>query len=601
MNKERFLVTTALEDTWPCNNEPILFLGEWCRLYNRKAKWENLDAKVLPYQWDDRVKLYEDYKYLQDILERLLIELTVRLNKIHEVDYDSRYWRIIIGPWLMSFLSIIYERWQCVSFAIDTYSISGTKIYEGVSLNKIPSDMEHFSKLSASDEWNHLIYSSILKYKNYNEFINIKRTASFDQKLEPVVLSVSIKKDIINKIKNIYSYVSSYISRSDSYVLVTTYLSKFECFKLQLKLHQFPVFFQSSYCESSVSSSDYRQWSISGFKRSKFEEFISEIIPFHTPLTYLEGYKKLIDHIDKSSWPKRPKLIWTSNSFFMDEQFKVWSAIRVNEGVPLVIGQHGGHYGQGLFSFIESHELKICDHYLSWGWESNDHKVIPVASVKQSIQKKRERNKDKQDTVLLIISGTSRYSGAFNSMPISKQWLDYFNDQKDFFENLPSYISDDVITRLYPSDYNWSQYARWKDAFPMSHIDQGKLNINEQFLKTKLVVSGWNSTVYLQSMLSDIPTLMFWQPGLFEVRSDARASFDDLRRVGILHDTPCSAVNHLVKIWDDIDAWWNHDDVVAVRNDFKSKYVRPYKAIDEFSLVLSRIAENQQEDHFIYE
>ena len=32
----------------------------------------------------------------------------------------------------------------------------------------------------------------------------------------------------------------------------------------------------------------------------------------------------------------------------MDELFKVWSAEKVEKGVPLVIGQHGGHYGQGL-------------------------------------------------------------------------------------------------------------------------------------------------------------------------------------------------------------------------------------------------------------
>ena len=32
-----FLVTTADENTWP-ENEKILFLGEWCRLYARKDK-----------------------------------------------------------------------------------------------------------------------------------------------------------------------------------------------------------------------------------------------------------------------------------------------------------------------------------------------------------------------------------------------------------------------------------------------------------------------------------------------------------------------------------------------------------------------------------
>jgi len=42
---QRFLVTTADERTWP-KDRPILFLGEWCRLYNRRHVWSKLDAIV---------------------------------------------------------------------------------------------------------------------------------------------------------------------------------------------------------------------------------------------------------------------------------------------------------------------------------------------------------------------------------------------------------------------------------------------------------------------------------------------------------------------------------------------------------------------------
>jgi len=50
----KVLVTTALEDTWPPENHPVLFLGEWCRLYSRKFIWKELDAEILQYPWDDR-------------------------------------------------------------------------------------------------------------------------------------------------------------------------------------------------------------------------------------------------------------------------------------------------------------------------------------------------------------------------------------------------------------------------------------------------------------------------------------------------------------------------------------------------------------------
>ena len=41
------LVTTALEETWQ-DSEHILFLGEWCKLYNQKLKWEKIDHSVAP-------------------------------------------------------------------------------------------------------------------------------------------------------------------------------------------------------------------------------------------------------------------------------------------------------------------------------------------------------------------------------------------------------------------------------------------------------------------------------------------------------------------------------------------------------------------------
>ena len=76
MSKEkRFLITTALEVTW-VEDQPILFLGEWCRLYSRKQRWSKMNALVQAYHWDDREKLFSDYIYLNSLYERLLLDLS---------------------------------------------------------------------------------------------------------------------------------------------------------------------------------------------------------------------------------------------------------------------------------------------------------------------------------------------------------------------------------------------------------------------------------------------------------------------------------------------------------------------------------------------
>ena len=73
-----FLITTADQRFWKTDGK-VLFLGQWCKLYDQRAAWEKLDSQTLPYHWDDRERLYEDYLYLWDVFERYLAELSLGL------------------------------------------------------------------------------------------------------------------------------------------------------------------------------------------------------------------------------------------------------------------------------------------------------------------------------------------------------------------------------------------------------------------------------------------------------------------------------------------------------------------------------------------
>jgi putative transferase (TIGR04331 family) len=91
----RALITIADEATWPKDkNVPVLFLGGWCTLYDRKKYWGGLNYEIAPYHWHDRNKFSSDYCYLNDLYEKILKQLVLRLNKEHDVDHSLRYWRI---------------------------------------------------------------------------------------------------------------------------------------------------------------------------------------------------------------------------------------------------------------------------------------------------------------------------------------------------------------------------------------------------------------------------------------------------------------------------------------------------------------------------
>ena len=105
-----FLVTTPLKETWPSKNNKIVFLGDWCTLYDDKKFLNDYKYTISDYHWNDREKLKVDFDYLNQLFEKILPSLASKFNKIHKVNYDTRYWKLILGPWLMVFLSISFDR-----------------------------------------------------------------------------------------------------------------------------------------------------------------------------------------------------------------------------------------------------------------------------------------------------------------------------------------------------------------------------------------------------------------------------------------------------------------------------------------------------------
>ena len=162
--------------------------------------------------------------------------------------------------------------------------------------------------------------------------------------------------------------------------------------------------------------------------QTEFEACVRNLIPQHIPTLYLEGLANLINQVTTSGWPSKPKVIFTSSSYSADDFFKVYAAEKIEQGVPLVIGQHGGGIGTHLWAFYEDHQIAICDSYLSWGWtEVSKPKVKSVGQLKAKSPLGIQHSK--QDGIMLVTAKFPIQSYHMFSSPIASQWLDYFNDQ----------------------------------------------------------------------------------------------------------------------------------------------------------------------------
>lgn len=581
----RSLITTADEQTWPkTKDEPVLFLGEWCKRYSRKEKWKKFNAIVVPYHWDDRKMLYTDYQYLQKLYENLLLELSQKLNKIHGTNHSLRYWRILIGPWLGYFTQILFDRWKSIQSAINNYELSETVIQNGQIESLVPNDMAHFMKLAVKIEWNHYIYANILtEYTSVPCIMNIRQPEDKHPK-------ISSNNDWISGIKKsffaFHDKILNPLRRDQDALFLNTYLSRIDEVKLNLRMTQLPRLVREIPTIKTAIDSDKRKWSLFVENCSGFELFVRNMIPQQIPTIYLEGYIKLTEQAAALSWPIKPKVIFTSSSYSTDDIFKVYAAEKNEQGSPLVIGQHGGGIGTHLWAFYEEHQIAISDSYLSWGWtETSQPKVKPVGQLKAHRPLGVKHNK--KDGIMLVAIKLPLQSYHIFSAPIASQMLDYFNDQFDFVEALSHEIRDVLTVRLKADNYGWDPIDRWKNRFPDIQLDEGNSDIKKLIKKSRIYVSTYNATSFLESFTMNIPTVMYWNINHWELRNSAIPYFEKLREVGIFHESPESAAQHINMIWEDVDFWWESNAVQEALEFFKKRYSHlPDNLLDRVEVAL---------------
>lgn len=593
----RFLVTTALEETWPADNTPVLFLGEWCRLYNRRSAWEKRDAVVAPYHWDDREKLHNDYRYLQVFYKEVLNQLAAKLNAVHGVSHSVRYWRIIVGPWLGYFIQMLFDRWTMLQQVVRDNNISGVRVLQRREDQLVPNDMAAFIPQFVGDAWNEAICGQILDWIGV-PVERICETNRAHTSLDSVAHTANPGRWLKRSLAQVVSGLSGVRCRDDEYFFISSYLSVKQDMLLQAKLGQVPKLWRPVHVPSiPVDLAErQRQFPLS-CNSSDFPALLCALIPRFMPSAYFEGYRDLVALTENLSWPKRPKAIFTSEAFNADDVFKVWAAEKVETGTQLVIGQHGGNYGMALWSFMEDHQIAIADRFLTWGWSQPEQsKITPVGNFKGF---GRQSIADNAGIALLVEMTIPRHSYHMYSAPVAAgQWLEYFADQSRFVEALPEVLRDQLLVRLYSQDYGCGQKQRWLARFPDIQLDEGVQPMLSLMKKSKLYISTYNATTYLESLSLNFPTIMFWNPSHWELRKSAQPYFEKLKSVGIFHETPESAARQMAAIWDDVSGWWQSVAVQSVRQEFCEKYAHiPDSPLDLMKKLLREAADSNAPSH----
>lgn len=560
---KRFLITTPDETTWN-QEKPLLFLGEWCRLFSKREALAKLDIEQHPYHWADRKKFAGDYPLLGKIYEEKLAALSGSLNSIHGLSRNIRYWRIIIGPWLRFFIDAVYDRFETIRTVAETNGVDDTWIHTYQLENWIPSDFQEFYMQFRYDGWNHIIFSECIK----------NAAIPFTQKDTQLVPEINVKtkqsslRRLAKMVMNTYNAVLP--SRFNRVAIIAAYIPLRKLRKLQRSLGQLPYISAPLVSvENRVVDHVKRNLLITGKTDTAFEKLLNRLIVQLMPFAYVENFAALHKK-SIAAFPSKPKLIFTANAYQADDGFKTWAAHHVHHKVPLVIEQHGGHFGIGLLNQTEDHQVSIADVFASWGWKSEQHKNIhPLPAMKLP---SKPVSYNVNGDILLVTASYPRYFYCYFSTPIAGLFVDYLDDQIRFCKSLKDSWKDMLKIRTDADIFGWEIHERFNYAELGESLDKSNEKLFDRLKNCRMCVSSYNATVFLETLAANIPTMIFFDPNKYEIREEAITAMNSLRAVNILHDTPESAAQFLNSLDTDIGTWWNSKVVQETRQQFCLTY-----------------------------
>ena len=439
------------------------------------------------------------------------------------------------------FLSTLRNRFRKVKHIIKNeknYEFYGNAL---INDSLISQNTSHFLNLHCDDAWNYFIYSSIFNYLNKKKIIK----KNFDlraNKYKP------FNNNNIN-LRFVFDIISSFFNKNKKFLIYQSGLSSIEEIKLNLHLSQLPRFYKkkdTNYFEinkkirNKINSYITKKVSLA---KNDFEKYVFKIIAYHLPAFILEGYEDIRKIIYNQKYPKKPRVIFSSNGFDTDELFKFYVAEQVSKkkSPKYIVGQHGNSYNTNINNKYLV-ELSTCDWFLNWGVKKQKQvKFCNFTSAKYDYSRSNRQ-------YLLIVLRSNGLQYTIWDRELHSEL--YENQLIEFLDNLNNSIHKYILIKPHKSHYlNKGIYLKIKKRFPYIKFLNQEDKIKKYFNKSKIVIFNYDATSYLELLSSNFPTLAFWPGEDRHVIKEMKKSYKILKKQNLWSSLPKETAKIINENW----------------------------------------------------
>lgn len=570
MKKKVHLVTNSDYNTWDINKFNLL-VGEWCNIYTKQSITKNYKYEILIPKNNLPTIKEKNFIEVNKIENDLFNEIYLKLNDLHKTNFNSRSWRIIIGHWLKRYVNAIYNRVKTIENCIEEYEILSYYSYSNNNFHFCTMDSYSAIWNFNDDELNSILYSLILEEYGFNKTKNVscKNTKIYNY-------NINKKYNYKFFFKSILSNTTKFFKKDKWGIIINSYLPKLEEIKLQFLLKQFPILWDTKNFSSNIKADLQNRKlisnSFSNNRTDKITTFIYKYVFEFMPICYLEAFHDLNATTLKSILPKSPKFIFTSNNFDTDEVFKLYVANKIQTGTKYFVGQHGNNYGIHKYLNPTIEEI-TSDKFLTWGW--NDKLVSHIDTfIFKTVGKKKSYNKNGK---ILLIQDMPYHR--INFYDNTYEYVQYLNDQLKLYNNLSFDVKNLIEIRLHNSSksFNFYEKERWIDNDKSITINYGEIDLYKTIKNSRIVIFTYDSTGLLETLSLNIPTLIYINNNLEFIRESAMEYYQLLIDAGILYTSYDTISDKINQIYENVDKWWNDENVQKARITFCNNYSRTIK------------------------
>ncbi|MFX0137640.1 MAG: LIC12162 family protein, partial [Candidatus Hodarchaeota archaeon] len=291
------------------------------------------------------------------------------------------------------------------------------------------------------------------------------------------------------------------------------------------------------------------------------------------PTIYIEGFSNCDALVKEKINNRIPEKICSIGGLYSNEFNRLFAAHLLSRGSRLHFSQHGGGYGVNHLIELEDFEKSISDIYYCWGWADGSKKLKNMPSIKLSKSIGTVASKQsKSDKILFVNTAQPKFLYRFQSQPSGSQWNKYMKDSLIFFDKLGKNLREKIEIRLYENDYGWGQKKMYLDNFPTLKFDDKKYGFDIKKYSSRLLVFDNITTTYLEGLSANLPTVIFYDPDIWEIRKEAKPYFQLLKEARIIFDKPHEAAQFIVSNFHDIENWWFSKQTQSAINKFTKRF-----------------------------